>query len=104
MGGDVVTATVLAALALLACAASLLLARASHVRYRHLLAAKSADCGGPFVCPFPPPMGQRRGTRWTCPSCRTRYVLTRPQRLSGHGYWNLAWPTWRELLTRGTAR
>lgn len=56
---------------------------------------------GPWICGYPDPVNHKRGDRWQCPRCGTRYRLTRrvPPRpwrrwYATDGAWRLEW-WWR---------
>jgi hypothetical protein len=64
---------------------------------------------GPFVCNFPNPR-HYQGRTWTCPYCKTTYVLTRPKprrlwrrgdAVAPYGYWRLPFFTRRRSPTAG---
>ena len=48
----------------------------------------------PYVCPFPPVQGVRRGTRWTCPNCGYTYRKTRRIRPAWWRNWSAPAGMW----------
>jgi hypothetical protein len=66
---------------------------------------------GPFICAYPKAADTPRGTHWTCPTCQTKYRMTRRIRempwrnwSAPYGHWVLAHPIRWHLHAARTGR